>query len=364
MPALPKGEPRSRYELFPLTHNPNLSLPLGEMSRSDREGWNRLTWLFQFALIRICQLLPSQSFASQMPALPRGEPRNRCEFFCSYAQSNLSLPSGEMSRSDREGWNQLTWLFEFALTQTCLRVCPLSHLLRKCQLSQGESRETGANSFLLRTIQLVSPFGRDVAQRQRGLAPSLRELDLPQAKTEGVLQIGKIRMRFALTQTCLRVCPLSHLLRKCQLSQGESRETGANSFLLRTIQTCLSLWERCRAATERAGSLLEGAGLPPCGKTEGVLQIGKIRMRFALMRICQRAAPSVTACAVPPSSGRKAFILRAKQKRAQICTLFFGGRWWIRTTEVVDNRFTVCPLWPLGKPPIFSCRNRGAGGRT
>ena len=29
-----------------------------------------------------------------------------------------------------------------------------------------------------------------------------------------------------------------------------------------------------------------------------------------------------------------------------------GGREWIRTTEVVDNRFTVCPLWPLGNSPI------------
>ncbi len=29
-----------------------------------------------------------------------------------------------------------------------------------------------------------------------------------------------------------------------------------------------------------------------------------------------------------------------------------NGRWWIRTTESVANRFTVCPLWPLGKPPI------------
>ena len=29
-----------------------------------------------------------------------------------------------------------------------------------------------------------------------------------------------------------------------------------------------------------------------------------------------------------------------------------GGRWWIRTTEVIDDRFTVCSLWPLGKPPI------------
>ena len=34
--------------------------------------------------------------------------------------------------------------------------------------------------------------------------------------------------------------------------------------------------------------------------------------------------------------------------------LAFGGRWWIRTTEVIDDRFTVCSLWPLGKPSIFN----------
>ena len=33
----------------------------------------------------------------------------------------------------------------------------------------------------------------------------MRELDLPQAKTEGVSQIDKIRMRFALIQTCSRL---------------------------------------------------------------------------------------------------------------------------------------------------------------
>ena len=38
-----------------------------------------------------------------------------------------------------------------------------------------------------------------------------------------------------------------------------------------------------------------------------------------------------------------------------------GGGWWIRTTEGVASRFTVCPLWPLGKSPIY---NFGAGGRT
>ena len=29
-----------------------------------------------------------------------------------------------------------------------------------------------------------------------------------------------------------------------------------------------------------------------------------------------------------------------------------GGGWWIRTTESTANRFTVCPLWPLGNPSI------------
>ena len=32
----------------------------------------------------------------------------------------------------------------------------------------------------------------------------------------------------------------------------------------------------------------------------------------------------------------------------------FGGSWWIRTTEALRSRFTVCPHWPLGKAPLFS----------
>ena len=31
-----------------------------------------------------------------------------------------------------------------------------------------------------------------------------------------------------------------------------------------------------------------------------------------------------------------------------------GGGWWIRTTEGEASRFTVCPLWPLGKSPILN----------
>ena len=49
-----------------------------------------------------------------------------------------------------------------------------------------------------------------------------------------------------------------------------------------------------------------------------------------------------------------------------VCSIF-GGSGWIRTTEVSDNRFTVCPLWPLGNAPIFIFplfEVVGAGRRT
>ena len=89
--------------------------------------------------------------------------------------------------------------------------------------------------------------------------------------------------------------PHANLFACCSFRHGLRRATflREEGFGFPHSPTCLSLWERCRAATERAGSLFEGAGLPPCGKPEGVLQIGKIRMRFALMQTCQRAALSV-----------------------------------------------------------------------
>ena len=45
---------------------------------------------------------------------------------------------------------------------------------------------------------------------------------------------------------------------------------------------------------------------------------------------------------------------KEKNKSTEYSMLLFGGRGWIRTTEVTDNRFTVCPLWPLGNSPIFN----------
>jgi hypothetical protein len=44
---------------------------------------------------------------------------------------------------------------------------------------------------------------------------------------------------------------------------------------------------------------------------------------------------------------------------------FVGGKRWIRTTEVTDNRFTVCSLWPLGNlPKPVYCGGAGERSRT
>ena len=47
--------------------------------------------------------------------------------------------------------------------------------------------------------------------------------------------------------------------------------------------------------------------------------------------------------------------IRKRSKQiASILTANSGGREWIRTIEAKRNRFTVCPLWPLGNSPIWS----------
>lgn len=36
----------------------------------------------------------------------------------------------------------------------------------------------------------------------------------------------------------------------------------------------------------------------------------------------------------------------------------YGGRRWIRTIEAKRNRFTVCPLWPLGNPSMLALTSK------
>ena len=60
-----------------------------------------------------------------------------------------------------------------------------------------------------------------------------------------------------------------------------------------------------------------------------------------------------TACASARSPSNPPSPSEYKKTHSLSCVHFYGGRGWIRTTEVTDNRFTVCPLWPLGNSPIF-----------
>ena len=41
------------------------------------------------------------------------------------------------------------------------------------------------------------------------------------------------------------------------------------------------------------------------------------------------------------------------KKKIQHMLYLYGGRGWIRTTEAESNRFTVCPLWPLGNSSLL-----------
>ena len=89
----------------------------------------------------------------------------------------------------------------------------------------------------------------------------------PSGKCSGGIfcQIGKIRMRFALMQICQCVLPSQSFASQMPaLPKGEPRS-----------QCGLYIW----------------------------------RIRKTLIQTCSRAAPSVTACAAPPSSERKAFVL-------------------------------------------------------
>ena len=102
--------------------------------------------------------------------LSQGESREvGANLFAPTRNPNLSLPLEEMSHSDREGWYQLTWLFQFALTRTCLRAALSVICFANASSPKGRAEKSVRISCPYAQSKLVSPSGRDVAQRQRGL---------------------------------------------------------------------------------------------------------------------------------------------------------------------------------------------------
>ena len=75
---------------------------------------------------------------------------------------------------------------------------------------------------------LVSPFGRDVAQRQRGLAPLWGSWIAALRQDWGSFTNWQDTHEICSGADLFACCPLSHLPCKCQLSQRESQEAGVN----------------------------------------------------------------------------------------------------------------------------------------
>ena len=81
--------------------------------------------------------------------------------------------------------------------------------------------------------------------------------------------------------------------------------------------------------------------------------------RAALLKTAHWAVFTLSSATAPQlfeSTLAVPFARQIKQKlRYPLDTGVLGGRGWIRTTEAESSRFTVCPHWPLGNTPIFSC---------
>ena len=84
-----------------------------------------------------------------------------------------------------------------------------------------------------------------------------------------------------------------------------------------------------RFSAEKPGWLQQSTGLLPRAA---------FRIQFVLTHKCSHTHTA------------KKFI-QTKKTSVWMSFLFIGGSGWIRTIEVTDNRFTVCPLWPLGNTP-------------
>ena len=100
-------------------------------------------------------------------------------------------------------------------------------------------------------------------------------------------------------------------------------------------------------------SLRELWNIAPSSQCEMKFASSHLRSKYFTAELFHMAKPYFT-------RRRRISLKKAHIVLVDKCVLFSGGGSWIRTSEVSDNRFTVCPLWPLGNSPI----KYGAGERS
>ncbi len=94
-----------------------------------------------------------------------------------------------------------------------------------------------------------------------------------------------------------------------------------------------------------------------CARKLGI----RLWRRFFILAAVQRANGALRMkCGPAPlaeqATGPKLELRSYVQKRNRpqgSVSFLHGGGSWIRTSEVSDHRFTVCPLWPLGNSPML-----------
>ena len=115
----------------------------------------------------------------------------------------------------------------------------------------------------------------------------------PKGRAEKPVRTGSLTNQGDFDADLFACCSFRHGLRRATFLREEG-------FCLAHKPTCLSLWERCRAATERAGSLMRELSCRLAARLREFCQIDKIRMRFALLQICQ-CLPSQSFAAQMPA---------------------------------------------------------------
>ena len=133
-----------------------------------------------------------------------------------------------------------------------------------------------------------------------------------------------------------------------QTSCEPTEPTGETTVWVKNAPGTLRLFLTISACGSRCGSRATTSKSVPHHAKQDDEKTSTIFRKICKTQTAQKQGNTVlNRRKAKPSTSRKS------KETAQSCGFSdFGGGEWIRTTEVVDNRFTVCPLWPLGNSPI------------
>ncbi len=107
---------------------------------------------------------------------------------------------------------------------------------------------------------------------------------------------------------------------------------------------------RCPASISHLGRCSCPADRCPNSSSLFLLQAAVVAVAQDFLR---RPLRRRRCCSNPPLIYFCKVVQKQKHQRSEEHWCF-GGRGWIRTTEALSSRFTVCPHWPLGNTPIFN----------